>query len=79
MTDHEAAVLLRSVCGYLGLSPEMLKYRVLSGGILMPPPTVELQQAGVNLLGVNRVTPTREPTAQMMLGETRLRLLTEDR
>lgn len=79
MTDHEAAQTLYSVCGYLGLSPEMLKYRVLSGWILMPPPTVEPPQVGVNFLGVNRVTPTREPTAQMMLGEIKPRLLTEDR
>lgn len=78
MTDHEAAVLLDSVCGYLGLSREMLKYRVLSGWILMPPPTVEPSQTGVNFLGVNRITPTKEPTPQMMLGETKPRLLTED-
>lgn len=69
MTDHEAAQTLYSVCGYLGLSPEMLKYRVLSGWVLMQPPAVEAPCWP---------TPDFGKHPERMRGETKPRLLTED-
>lgn len=68
MTDHEAANTLYSVCGYLGLSVEMLKYRVLSGWVLMPPPRVTDEGCW----------PTSQFGTQRMLGETKSRIITED-
>lgn len=69
MTDKEAADILYSICGYLGLTAPMLKYRVLSGWVLMPPPRLSEECWGTPTFG--------EASPELMLGETKPRLLTD--
>lgn len=69
MTDREAAQILCDICGYLDLPAEILRHRVLSGWILMPPARVIDRTFSPMRYGAH---PER------VLGETHPTLLTED-